>query len=104
MNFFHRYCGSVLKVSLLGAFLSVGTSLAQDYTSMGISSVVSSADLMLQRGDYRGAIPALREVISRTAPLTDPQGMETAQTCRFQLARAHYQMGDVPSGMAVLDS
>ncbi len=103
MNFFHRYCGKVLKASLLVALLSAGTTLAQDYSSMGISDVVTSADRMLQRGDYGAAIPALKEVISRTAPLTDPQGMETAQTCRFQLARAHYQMGDVAAGMAVLD-
>ncbi len=103
MNFFHRYCGIALKASLLVVFLSAGTSAAQDFSSMGISDVVASADRMLQRGDYGAAIPALEEVISRTALLTDSQGMDTAQTCRFQLARAHYQTGNVASGMTVLD-
>jgi TolA-binding protein len=70
---------------------------------MGISDVVGYADRLLQRGDYAGAIPALKEVVSRTSALTDPQGMETAQTCRFQLSRAYYQVGDIPAGMKVLD-
>ncbi|MEE9369250.1 MAG: tetratricopeptide repeat protein [Pontiella sp.] len=103
MNFSHRKCGFMLKTLLLAIFLGAGVSSAQDYSSMGISDVVATADRMLQRGDYGGAIPALQEVINRTAPLTDPQGKETAQTCRFQLARAHYQVGDVPAGMTLLD-
>ncbi|MDZ8120112.1 tetratricopeptide repeat protein [Pontiella agarivorans] len=103
MKFFCRSYGHALKTVLLVVALSTGTSFAQDYSSMGITDLVASADRMLQRWDYRGAIPALKEVINRTAPLTDPQGKETCQTCRFQLARAYYRVGDAPAGVKVLD-
>ncbi len=103
MKFFNRIGGSALKASMLAALFCSGAALAQDYKSMGITGVVGSADRMLQRGDYRGAIPALEEVISRTGGLTDPTGKDTAQTCRFQLARAYYQVGDFASGMGVLE-
>ncbi|QBG46522.1 tetratricopeptide repeat protein [Verrucomicrobia bacterium S94] len=103
MKFFCRSYGHALKTVLLAVALSAGTVFAQDYTSMGITDLVGTADRMLQRGDYRAAIPALKEVINRTAPLTDPQGKETCQTCRFQLARAYYQVGDTPAGVKVLD-
>lgn len=103
MNSFQRCRGKVMKASVLAVILASGVAVAQDFSSMGISDVVRSADLKLQRGDYTGAIPALKEVVSRTAPLTDPQGKDTAQNCRFQLARAYYQTGNVPAGMAVLE-
>ncbi len=70
---------------------------------MGISDVVGMADTMLQRRDYSGAIPALQEVISRTRDLTDPQGAETCQSCRFQLARAYHQTGNVAAATPILD-
>jgi len=76
---------------------------AQNYSTMGISDVVATAERALQRGEYKSAIPALREVVRRTAPLTDPEGRNTAQTCRFQLARAYYQTGDIPAGMKILE-
>lgn len=103
MSLFHRICGNLINSSFLAVLLFSGVALGQDFSSMGITDVVASADRMLQRGDYRGAIPALKEVISRTASLTDPQGMDTAQTCRFQLARSYYQVGDVPEGMSFLE-
>ena len=103
MNFFHRCRASALRAPLLAVVFCAGVSSAQDFASLGITDVVASADRMLQRGNYREAIPALQEVISRTAPLTDPQGQETAQTCRFQLARAYYQVSDIPAGMKVIE-
>lgn len=104
MILFHRNYGKQLRAALLVACMFAGgASWAQDYSSMGISDVVASADRLLQRGDYQSAIPALEEVVSRTRDLTDPQGMETAQTCRFQLARAYYQLGNIEAGMKVLE-
>jgi tetratricopeptide (TPR) repeat protein len=70
---------------------------------MSITDVIASAERAMQRADYQAAIPALQEVISRTAPLTDPQGKQTAQTCRFELARIYYQMGDISTGMALVE-
>jgi len=98
---FRRY-GNCIPGLLLSAMVMVGSASAQDYTSMGISTVVSAADAMLKRNDYAGAIPALEEVIRRTVELTSPQGRETLQESRFQLARAHYQNGNTAAGMVVL--
>jgi len=97
-----RWYGNWVSGVLLSAVLMAGSASAQDYTSMGISTVVSAADAMLKRGDYSGAIPALEEVIRRTVELTSLQGRETLQESRFQLARAHYQNGNTKAGMAVL--
>jgi TolA-binding protein len=94
--------GKPVQILLLASMLSAGVASAQDYTSMGISAVVSAADMKLQRGDYFGAIQPLQEVIRRTRDLTDPRGLETLQTCRFQLARAFYQTESIPAGMDVL--
>jgi tetratricopeptide (TPR) repeat protein len=103
MNFFRRFYGKSMYAAVVAALLFSGGAVAQDYSSLGISDVVASADRLLQRGDYSAAIPALREVINRTEALTDPQGRQTCQTCRFQLARAYYQTGDVAAGMKILD-
>lgn len=103
MNFSSHNFGRVPKASLLVFFLCVGVSSAQNYASLGISDVVSAANRLLQRGEYEAVIPALQEVIRRTAPSKDPQIKETTQTCRFQLARAHYKIGEIPAGMAVLE-
>ena len=103
MNISHRFCGNPVQALVLAAVMIAGVASAQDYATMGITDVVTSADRMLQRGEYRGAIPALEEVIRRTRDLTDAQGKDTCQTCRFQLARAMYQTGDVEGGMKVLD-
>jgi TolA-binding protein len=103
MKFFFRSYGHAVKVAVLAVAFSSCAAIAQDYSSMGITDLVGSADRMLQRGDYRGAIPALQEVINRTASLTDLQGRETAQTCRFQLARAYYQVGNTTTGVKVLE-
>ncbi len=97
-----RWYGGWVPGLLLAAVLMTGSASAQDYTSMGISTVVSAADAMLKRGDYSGAIPALEEVIRRTVELTTLQGRETLQESRFQLARAYYQNGNTPAGMKVL--
>ena len=103
MKFFSRLRGQALRAAMLAGVLAVGSAFAQDYASMGITDLVGTADRMLQRGDYSGAIPALQEVINRTALLTDPQGQDTAQTCRFQLARAYYQTGNTAEGVKVLE-
>lgn len=103
MKFLSRSYGHALKATLLAVAFSTGIAVAQDYSSMGITDLVSSADRMLQRRDFGGAIPALIEVIERTGTLTDPQGRDTAQTCRFQLARAYYQVGNTEAGVEVLD-
>lgn len=97
-----------LRNSVPGLFLAAlfGASvaaLAQDYGSMGISDVVGTADAMLRGGNYGGAIPALEEVVRRTKDLTDPQGLDTLQSCRFQLARAYYQQSQIEAGMKVLE-
>jgi TolA-binding protein len=99
---FRSYGNSVCVFLFLATFM-VGAVFAQDYRSMGISDVVGSADLFLQRGDYANAIEPLEEVISRTRKLTDPLGMETLQSCRFQLARSFFRTGDTASGMEVLE-
>jgi TolA-binding protein len=103
MKFCFRSFGRAVKVSVVVVAFSSCAAIAQDYSSMGITDLVGSADRMLQRGDYRGALPALKEVINRTASLTDPQGRDTAQTCRFQLARAYYQVGDTATGVKILE-
>ncbi len=103
MKFFSRLHGRAMKAVLVAAVCSSGIAAAQDFASMGISDLVGSADRMLQRGDYRTAIPALAEVINRTGALTDPQGRETAQTCRFQLARAYFQVGNASEAVSVLE-
>ncbi|MEI6891113.1 MAG: tetratricopeptide repeat protein [Pontiella sp.] len=102
MKFFCRSYGHALKATLVAIALSSGIAVAQDVSSMGITDLVSSADRRLQQGDYRGAIPALIEIINRTGALGDPQGRDTAQTCRFQLGRSYLQVGDMPSGVAIL--
>jgi len=103
MMFGFRSSGSSVRRGLLILTLLVaGSSYAQDYTAMGISSVVGAADAMLKQGNYSGAIPALEEIIRRTQELTSVQGRETLQNSRFQLARAHYQVGDTASGMILL--
>ncbi|MCF7816445.1 MAG: tetratricopeptide repeat protein [Kiritimatiellales bacterium] len=102
MIFFSRSLRYPVLGLILAVFVGVGVASAQDYGSMGISDVVGNADAMLQKGDYAGAIPALEEVIRRTKDLTDPQGLETLQSCRFQLARAFYQRDQTDAGMQVL--
>jgi len=102
MNFFHRVGRRPVQALLLAVVMIAGIASAQDFGSIGISDVVAMADRRLQRGDYSGAIPALREVIRRTQSLKDPEGRKTCQTCRFHLARAMFQTGDIPGGMKVL--
>ncbi|MDF7801531.1 tetratricopeptide repeat protein [Pontiellaceae bacterium B1224] len=103
MKFLCRSYGHAFKATLLAVAFSTGIAVAQDYSSLGITDLVSSADRMLQRRDFDGAIPALVEIINRTGSLTDPQGRDTAQTCRFQLARAYYQIGNTAAGVEILD-
>lgn len=92
-----------LQALLLAGILAVGTAQAQDFRSMGISAVLAVADSRLQSGDFEGAINPLIEVIKRTEDVTDPTGMETLQTCRFQLARAYYQTDSIDYGVDVLE-
>ncbi len=99
---FQSLRSSVCRGALIVAVLTVSSSYAQDYALMGISGVVGAAAAMLEQGNYSGAIPALEEVIRRTKELTSAQGRETLQNSRFQLARAHYQIGDTAAGRVLL--
>jgi tetratricopeptide (TPR) repeat protein len=99
---FRSYGKSAFVFLFLATFVA-GSTFAQDYASQGISSVVGSADAMLQRGDYAGAIPALQELVSRMQDATDPEGQKSVQNFRFQLARSFYQVGNPEAGMPILD-
>ena len=101
MMFGFRSYRSSVQVVLLLASLMAGSVFAQDYSSMGITTLVEAADGMLRRGDYSGAIPALKEVIARTLELNTAPGRETLQSSRFQLARALFQTGSSPEGCFV---
>lgn len=103
MMFGFRSYRSAVQVFLLLVSFMAGPAFAQDYSSMGITALVETADSMLKRGDYSGAIPALKEVITRTQELTSAPGRETLQNARFQLARALFQTGDTAQGMAVIE-
>lgn len=105
MSFIQRCCKKPIRVAglVLATMVLAETALAKDYSSMSISDVLASAELAMQRGEYKDAIPALQEAISRTASLTDKQGQQTAQTCRYELARVYYQTGDYAAGMPLLD-
>ncbi len=89
---------------LFAAFtLLDGTAWAQDYSSLSISDVFAVANRRMQEANYQEALPALQEVLNRTQGLTDTQGRQTAQTCRFEIARIYYQMGDIASGMTYIE-
>ena len=103
MTLAFRSYGKLLSSFLLITSFIAFSAAAQDYSAMGVSDIVSSANLRLKRGDYAGAIPPLQEVIDRFMGLTDPAKIEVLQNARFQLARAHYKMGDIPAGMEVLE-
>jgi TolA-binding protein len=105
MSFIQRFSRQRIAVTGLAAtgMLFAHTGLARDYGTMGIADVLVSAELAMQRGEYMDAIPALQEVISRTAGLTDGEGKKTAQTCRYELARVYYQVGDFESGMPLIE-
>jgi len=103
MIFSFRSYGNSVRVFLLLGLLMASSAFAQDYGSMGISALVFTADALLKRGDYAGAIPALEEVVLRTKELVTAQGRETLQSSRFQLARALFQTDDSASGMKVLE-
>lgn len=100
-----------LRVSILSTLIYLGVlqlftcnlSYSQSVSDAGISELFSSANKYLQSGDYKGAIPYLQEAVTRTSSLTDPQGKETCQTCRFELARAQFQDGAVASAIAVME-
>jgi tetratricopeptide (TPR) repeat protein len=98
-----RWSENLARGLFFAAVLFVGSVFAQDFTSMGISDVVSVADKMLSSENYAQAIPALEEVVRRTAELTTSSGRETLQKARFQLARACYQTGGFARGMEVLE-
>ena len=105
MIFIQRCCRKSIAVAgvMLAVMVLAEAAWAKNYDSMSISDVLASAELALQRGDYQDAIPALQEVISRTSTLTDNQAKQTAQACRYELARVYYQMGDFAAGMPLLD-
>ena len=105
MNFIQRGCRKPAAIAgaVLAAMILAETAAAKNYDTMSISDVLASAELAMQRGGYQDAIPALQEVINRTASLTDDQGRQTAQACRYELARVYYQIGDYAAGMALLD-
>ena len=70
-----------------------------NFGQMKISDIISYADKRLQNLQYSDALPALQEALSRTQNATDEQLKKTAQTCRFEIARIYYQLGDIASGM-----
>ncbi len=101
---FNQRCYSRTFVVLASAMVMLSSAVfAQDYSSMSISDVLAAAERRLQEKNYEGAIPALKEVLDRTSGLTDPQGQKTAQTCRLELARVYYQLGQVSEGMPYID-
>ncbi len=102
MIFIHGYCKRPFMVVVAAVLLGNGAVWAQNYGSMGIRDVVEFADKQLRDGKYEEALPALEEVLLRTSALTDPQGRQTAQTCRFELARAYLQLGESASAMKFL--
>ncbi|MEN8254237.1 MAG: tetratricopeptide repeat protein [Verrucomicrobiota bacterium] len=99
---FRSYRSSVLLFLLLASFAAV-PAFAQDYSSMGISPLVRIAGMLLERGEYSEAIPALEELIVRTEELTTADGRETLQNARFQLGRALFQIGKSAAGMKVIE-
>ncbi len=98
-----RFSGKLVRIFLCAAAFSACSAFAQDFSTMGLSSVVAVAQNRLQRGEYSAAIPPLEEAISRTKELTDPQKLEILQNCRFQLARALFKTGDSAAGVSVLE-
>jgi len=103
MTFIERCSGKMLAVAMLAMLVHSETALAKNYSSMSVSDILASAELAMQRGEYKDAIPALQEVISRSSNLTDGQARKTAQACRYELARVYYQTGDFEAGMSLLD-
>src|SRR6056297_3358756 len=94
MMFGYRSCRRCMAALAVLALVSCGSAFAADYSSMGISVVVGTADAMLRMGNYEDAIPALREIIERTRSMDGPDMRETLQHARFQLGRAYFQIGD----------
>jgi tetratricopeptide (TPR) repeat protein len=80
-----------------------GVAMAQNYSSLSISDVIAIANRRMQRREYDQALPALEEALNRTQGMTDAEGQKSAQICRFEIARIHYQLGDVSSGMTYLE-
>ncbi|HEY5653048.1 MAG TPA: tetratricopeptide repeat protein, partial [Pontiella sp.] len=103
MSFFNRCCGSTAQAVLLAIVFGVGVASAQDYSGLGISDLVGVVDRMLQSGNYDGAIPALKEIVSRTSSMSDAQGKETCQNARFQLARSYVRSGKTDGAMLVME-
>ena len=95
----------LITIVLLGIFQFTNcfTAYSQNINEAGISELFSSANKFLQSGDFRSAIPFLQEAVNRTSTLTDDQGKETCQTCRFELARAQFQDGSISAAMTVLE-
>ncbi len=102
MTLAFRSYGKLIRGFLLITSFMAFSAAAQDYSTLGVSDIVASANLKLKRGDYAGAIPPLQEVVDRFRDLTDPAKIEVLQNARFQLARALYKTGDIPAGMEVL--
>ncbi len=103
MSFFLG-CRKAWFAALLVVIVSTsGTSWAQDYGSMTLADVFSYAEQNLKMGKYEEALPALLEALDRTEGLTDDQGQKTAQTCRYEIARIYYQMGDISAGMGYVE-
>ena len=95
----------VITLIIIGIFQFSNclNAFSQNINEAGISELFSSANKFLQSGDYRSAIPYLQEAVNRTSSLTDDQGRETCQTCRFELARAQFQDGSITAALNVLE-
>lgn len=92
------------SIALIGMHGWVPVAVGQDVSTAGITDLFAQANLALQRGDYQAAIPALEEVVKRTAGIEHDEGKQTCQTCRFQLARAYYQVGSTAAGLEVIEA
>jgi TolA-binding protein len=104
MNLTRRSSAGLLRGALISVIFVTGMAFAQDYGSMGITEVIGTADRFLQLEQFNRAIPALKEVVKRTEGNPDPKIHETLQTCRFQLGRSYYQVGNNKAGQAVLEA
>lgn len=102
MSFNQRCCNRTFKLLALSLILC-NVAIAQDVSTLSLPDVLALAERRMGEGNYSQAIPALEEALSRVQDLTDPQGAKTAQTCRLELARMNYQLGQVSEGMKYVE-
>lgn len=105
MNFIRGCRRGWIAPLMVAVVLLNGTSWAQkSLGSLSISDVFAIAERRLSEGNYEEALPALEEALSRTKNLTDEEGRKIAQTCRFEIARIYYHLGDISTGMGYIEA